>query len=58
MGYFKAVDKLANLAGQHGEFEEAKKVAEEMYAECRAVRLALEQHLAEHRCRFGPPVKS
>jgi hypothetical protein len=51
MGYFEAAERLANIVGRHGEFEEAEKVARAIYAECRAARLALEQHRAEHGCR-------
>ncbi len=51
MGYFEAADNLANVTGQP-EFVEAEKVAEGKYAECQAARLALEQHRAEHGCRF------
>jgi hypothetical protein len=49
--YVKATDKLSALVGQHVEFTEAKKRAEEMEAKCRAARQALEQHGEEHGCR-------
>ena len=52
MGYFEATETMANLIGRHVEFAEAKKFAADVYAECRAAHLALEQHWAEHGCRF------
>jgi hypothetical protein len=48
--YVKATDKLSALVGQHVEFTEAQKRAEEMEAS-RAARQALEQHGEEHGCR-------
>ena len=52
IGYFEAAETLANLIGQHGEFADAKKVAEGKYAECEAAHLALVQHRSQHGCRF------
>jgi hypothetical protein len=49
--YFEAADKLSNLTGQHADFLEAKKHATGTRADCRAARLALEQHWEEHGCR-------
>jgi len=48
MGYFEATETMTNLIGRHVEFAEAKKFAADVYAECRAAHLALEQHWAEH----------
>jgi len=52
IGYFEAAETLANLIGRHGEFADAKKVAEGKYAECEAAHLALVQHRSQHGCRF------
>jgi len=49
--YFGATEKLANLVGQHGEFEKEKRHAEGTREKCRIARLALEQHWSEHGCR-------
>jgi hypothetical protein len=51
MEYFAATEKLANLAGQPGNFEEAKRQAEQIREKCGAARQALERHWAEHLCR-------
>ncbi len=51
MEYFGATEELANLAGQHGKFEEAKKHAEQIREKCSATRQALEHHWAQHSCR-------
>jgi len=51
MEYFEATDKLADLAGQHGKFEEAKNHAEQVREKCNVARLALEHHWAQHSCR-------
>jgi RNase P subunit RPR2 len=48
---FDASDRLANLVGQHGPFEEGKKYAEQAREKCNVARLALEQHWAQHSCR-------
>ena len=50
---FEAADALATLVGQHGQFEEAKKHAEQAHEKCSIARLALEQHRAQHGCRKG-----
>ena len=50
---FEAADALATLVGQHGQFEEAKKRAEQAREKCGIARLALEQHWMEHSCREG-----
>jgi hypothetical protein len=51
MEHFEAADKLSNLVGQHGQFEEQREDAERAYEKCSAARLALEHHWAQHRCR-------
>jgi hypothetical protein len=51
MEFFEAADKLASLTGQHGQFTEGKKHAEQGREKCNAARSALEQHWAEHSCR-------
>jgi hypothetical protein len=53
MEQFEAADTLATLVGQRGQFEEAKKHAEQAHAKCRVARLALEQHRAQHGCQKG-----
>ena len=44
MELFDATDRLANLVGQHGPFEDETKYAEQVRGKCSAARLALEQH--------------
>jgi len=51
MELFDAADRLANLVGQHGPFEEERKYAEQARQKCNAAHQALEQHWARHRCR-------
>jgi hypothetical protein len=51
MKHFEASDKLSNLVGQHGLFEEQKVDVERAHEKCSAARLALEQHWAQHSCR-------
>ena len=51
MEQFEAADTLATLVGQHGQFEEAKKHAEQAHAKCSTARLALDQHRAQHGCQ-------
>jgi hypothetical protein len=51
MERFEAADKLSNLVGQHGQFEEQKEDVERAHEKCSAARLALEQHWAQHGCR-------
>ena len=51
--HFEAADKLSTLVGQHGQFEEAKKHAEQAHAKCSIARSALEQHRVQHGCRKG-----
>jgi len=41
MEYYEATDKVANLVGQRGEFEDAKNHAEQMHEKCCVARLAL-----------------
>ena len=53
MEQFEAADALATLVGQHGQFEEAKKHAEQAHAKCSIAHMALEQHRAQHGCRKG-----
>jgi len=53
MEQFEAADVLATLMGQHGQFEEAKKHAEQAHEKCSIARSALEQHRAQHGCRQG-----
>ena len=55
MEQFEAADALATLVGLHGQFEEAKKHAEQAHAKCSIARSALEQHRAQHGCRKGIP---
>jgi xanthine dehydrogenase iron-sulfur cluster and FAD-binding subunit A len=52
--YFEAVDKLSQLVGSHEKFEVAKHRTDEKSAQCRAIRLALENHRVEHNCRAMP----
>src|SRR5260370_27669781 len=51
MEHFEATDKLSNLVGQHGPFEEQKEDVERAHEKCSAAWLALEQHWAQHSCR-------
>jgi hypothetical protein len=51
MELFDATDRLANLVGQHGPFEDERKFTEQVRGKCSAARLALEQHWAQHTCR-------
>jgi hypothetical protein len=51
MENFDATDKLSGLVGRRGQFEEAKKYAEETREKCSAARRALEKHWMEHSCR-------
>src|SRR5258708_4063742 len=51
MEHFEATAKLANLVGQHGQFEEQKECVERVHEKCSDARLALEQHWAQHSCR-------
>jgi hypothetical protein len=51
MEHFEVTAKLANLVGQHGQFEEQKECVERVHEKCSAARLALEQHWAQHSCR-------
>ncbi len=51
MEHFDATDKLSNLVGQHGPFEEQRVNVERAHEKCSAARLALQQHWAQHRCR-------
>src|SRR5260221_7203363 len=51
MEHFEATAKLANLVGQHGQFEEQKECVERVHEKCSAARLELEQHWAQHSCR-------
>ena len=51
MELFDATDKLANLVGQHGPFEDERKYTEQVRGKCSAARLVLEQHWAQHTCR-------
>ena len=53
MEQFEAADTLATPVGLHGQFEEAKKHAEQAREKCSIARLALEQHWMEHSCREG-----
>lgn len=48
--YFEAVDKLSQLVGSHEEFEVAKRRTDEKSAQCREIRIALENHRLEHNC--------
>ena len=50
---FEAADALATLVGQHGQFEKAKKHAEQAHEKCSIARLALEQHRVQHGCQKG-----
>ena len=50
---FEAADALATLVGKHGQFEEAKKHAEQAHEKCSAAHMALEKHWMEHSCRDG-----
>jgi len=51
--HFDATDKLCNLIGQHGQFDEQTEYAERMRQKCSAALFALEQHWAQHSCREG-----
>ncbi len=51
MELFAAADRLASLVGQHGQFEEQRKYAEQVRKKCCAAHLALLQHWAQHSCR-------
>jgi hypothetical protein len=51
MEHFEATEKLANLVGQHGQFEKQKEDAARTHEKCSAARLALERHWAQHSCR-------
>jgi hypothetical protein len=51
MELFDATDRLADLVGQHGQFEKQKEDAAQTHEKCSAARLALEQHWAQHCCR-------
>jgi len=51
MELFDATDKLANLVGQHGPFEDERKYTEQVRGKCSAARSVLEQHWAQHTCR-------
>jgi hypothetical protein len=51
MELFDATERLANLVGQHGPFEEARDRTEHARGKCVAARLALEQHWVQHGCR-------
>jgi hypothetical protein len=51
--HFEAADKLSNLVGQHGEFEEQKEYAKQVHEKCSSARLALEEHWVQHGCREG-----
>ncbi len=52
MEHFEAADKLSNLVGQHGLFEEQKEDVERAHEKCSAARLALEQHRKQHSCHI------
>src|SRR5260370_39621973 len=53
MEEFEAADALATLVGQHGQFEEAKRHAEQAHEKCSAAHMALDKHWMEHSCREG-----
>ena len=42
--------KLSQLVGSHEQFEVAKHRTDGKSAQCRAIRLALENHRVEHNC--------
>jgi len=50
MEHFEATDKLSNLVGQHGKFEQQQKYAEGMRQKCITTRLELNQHREQHGC--------
>lgn len=52
MELYEVSDRLANLVGEHGLFDEERKYAEQVREKCRTARLALEQHWAQHGCRL------
>jgi hypothetical protein len=52
--YFAAVDKLTSFVGAHDQFEVANRYTKQASAKCRAARLALENHLADHKCGSAP----
>jgi len=49
--FLGSTERLANLVGQHGPFEDERKYAEQVRGKCSAARLALEQHWKQHTCR-------
>jgi hypothetical protein len=51
MEHCEATDKLSNLVGRHGQFEQQKEDVERAHEKCSVARLALEQHWAQHSCR-------
>ena len=51
MEHFDATDKLSNLVGQHGPFEEQREYTQQALEKYSTARLALEKHWIEHSCR-------
>ena len=48
--YFESVDQLCHLVGSREEFMTARTYTNQMHANCRTARSALEKHRAEHGC--------
>jgi hypothetical protein len=49
--FFEATDTLANLVGQHGQFEEEKECVKQARKRCGIAHLALQEHWKQHNCR-------
>jgi hypothetical protein len=52
--YFDAVDKLTSFLGAHDQFEVANRYTKQASTKCRAARLTLENHRADHQCGSAP----
>ncbi len=52
--YFDAVDKLTSFVGAHDQFVVANRYTKQASAKCRAARLTLEDHRADHKCGSAP----
>jgi hypothetical protein len=50
--YIGAAHRLSKLVGSHDEFGAARRDAKQTRLKCRAVRVRLEKHRVEHRCRL------